>query len=185
VEVFSDLIIKSPDNPPSIMSFHRQWVDPEITDDNLKRQVLRRASHLTLALTDGMEPYAVPLSHVFDAEEDTVYFHCASIGKKMEILRKNPSVWCLAVIDKGLGPGICQNLYASVMFSGRVTFPESVEDKISALRKQIEVGGGRVEESLKRLEEIASKSDTINKMTVGCIRVGQMTGKRSTSLSEE
>jgi uncharacterized protein len=167
------------------MSFHRQWVDPEITDDFVKRQILSKATHLTLALTDGLEPYAVPLSYVYDPEENAVYFHCASIGKKMAILRKNPRVWCLAVIDKGLGPGLCQNIYASIMFSGTVSFPEKLDEKISALRKQIKMNPGNPEDALRRLDDITIKNETIKNMTIGRIRVGDITGKRSTSLSEE
>jgi uncharacterized protein len=144
-----------------------------------------KASHLTLALSDGSEAYAVPLSHVYDAEKNVVYFHCASIGKKMEILRKNPHVWCLAVIDKGPGQGICQNLYASVMFSGVVSFPENVEEKISALRKQIEANGVQIEESLKRLEYIVNNGEMLMKTVIARIPVENVTGKRSTSLSEK
>jgi uncharacterized protein len=167
------------------MSFHRKWVDPEITDIELMKRILSKATHITVALSDGVEPYAVPLSHVYDAEENAVYFHCAAIGKKMEILRKNPRVWCISVIDQGFGPGICQNIYASIMFSGEATFPETVEEKLSGLRKQIRRNGGDVEGSLKRLEAIAIQSETVKEMKVVRISVGLMTGKRSTSLSEE
>ena len=167
------------------MSFHRKWVDPEIIDVELMKLILSKATHLTVAISDGVEPYAVPLSYVYDAEENAVYFHCAAVGKKMEILRKNPRVWCISVIDHGFGPGICQNIYASIMFSGEATFPENVEEKLSALRKQIRRNGGDVEGALKRLEAIAEQSETIKGMTVGRISVGLMTGKRSTSLPEE
>jgi nitroimidazol reductase NimA-like FMN-containing flavoprotein (pyridoxamine 5'-phosphate oxidase superfamily) len=167
------------------MSFHRQWVDSEITDDQMNKRIIMKASHLTLALSDGSGAYAVPISHVYDTEKNVVYFHCASIGKKMEILRKNPHVWCLAVIDKGSGQGICQNLYASVMFSGVVAFPENVEEKVSALRKQIEANGVQVEESLKRLDYIANNGEMLKKTVIGRIPVENITGKRSTSLTEK
>ena len=149
------------------------------------RRILSKATHITVALADGVDPYAVPLSHVYDVEENAVYFHCAAVGRKMEILRKNPRVWCISVIDQGFGPGLCQNIYASIMFSGEVTFPETVEEKLSGLRKQIRRNGGDVEGALKRLEAIAVQSETIKGMKVGRIAVGLMTGKRSTSLSEE
>jgi nitroimidazol reductase NimA-like FMN-containing flavoprotein (pyridoxamine 5'-phosphate oxidase superfamily) len=167
------------------MSFHRKWVDPEITDVELMKLILAKTTHLTIAISDGVEPYAVPLSHVYDKEENAVYFHCASAGKKMEILRKNPRVWCIAVIDQWFGPGICQNIYASIMFSGEATFPPNVEEKMSALRKQIIRNGGDVDGALNRLEAIVNQSETIKGMTVGRISVGLMTGKRSTNLSEE
>jgi len=62
------------------MSFQRQWVDPEIIDPELKKRILLKATHLTIALTDGIEPYAVPISYVYDVDENSVYFHCATIG---------------------------------------------------------------------------------------------------------
>jgi len=167
------------------MSFHRQWVDHEINDSQLLKQILFKATHLTIAVTDGVEPCAVPINHLYDAEENVVCFHCAKIGKKMEILRKNPHVWCLAVIDKGLVAGICQNLYASVMFSSEVTFLDDNDEKLSILRKQIQMIGGDIDGSLKRLNVIAEKGETLKKTAVGHISMGVMTGKRSTSLSEE
>lgn len=70
------------------------------------------------------------------------------------------------------------------MFSGEATFPENVEEKMSALQKQIRRNGD-VDGALKRLKAIANQSKTIKGMIVGRISVGIMTGKRSTSLSEE
>jgi nitroimidazol reductase NimA-like FMN-containing flavoprotein (pyridoxamine 5'-phosphate oxidase superfamily) len=64
------------------MSFHRKWVDPEITDVELMKLILSRATHLTVAISDGVEPYAVPLSHVYDAEENAVYFTVQRLGRR-------------------------------------------------------------------------------------------------------
>lgn len=100
-------------------------------------------------------------------------------------MRKNPHVWCLAVIDKGIGEDICQNLYASIMFSGEVTFLENIDEKLSALRKQIQRSSGDVDRALNRLKVIVEQNETIKKMAVGRISIGPITGKRSTSLSEE
>lgn len=61
--------------------------------------VLDHAPYITVSMTDDCGlPYAVPLS-VARTDEKTFYFHCAPAGKKLDILRSNPSV-CLSAVGK-------------------------------------------------------------------------------------
>lgn len=55
-------------------------------------EVMDRAPYVTVSMTDasGM-PYAVPLS-LARSDENTFYFHCATEGKKLDILKANPYV---------------------------------------------------------------------------------------------
>lgn len=59
-------------------------------------EVIDRAPYVTVSMTDGNLPYAVPLSLVRDGN-DTFYFHCAQEGKKLGIIDKNPVVFITAV----------------------------------------------------------------------------------------
>lgn len=37
-------------------------------------------------------PYAIPLNFVFDEAEETIYFHCAKEGHKLDAIRQNEKV---------------------------------------------------------------------------------------------
>jgi uncharacterized protein len=55
------------------------------------RQLLARGSYGVLATVGAdAEPYAVPLSYVLDG--DSIYFHCASEGRKLDNIAVNPAV---------------------------------------------------------------------------------------------
>ena len=63
------------------------------------REVMDKAPYITASMTDGDGmPYSVPLS-LARTDEKTFYFHCATEGKKLDILRENPRV-CLTAVSK-------------------------------------------------------------------------------------
>ena len=53
-------------------------------------QIIRSARVCRLGLTDGNEPYVVPV--FFGYHEGRLYFHGKSDGRKMRIIRDNPRV---------------------------------------------------------------------------------------------
>lgn len=62
-------------------------------------EVMDKAPYITVSMTDTCgKPYSVPLS-IARTDENTFYFHCATEGKKLDILRANPSV-CLTAVSK-------------------------------------------------------------------------------------
>ena len=62
-------------------------------------EVMDKAPYITVSMTDinGM-PYSVPLS-LARTDERTFYFHCATEGKKLDIIQANPCV-CLSAVSK-------------------------------------------------------------------------------------
>lgn len=65
------------------------------------RAVLQTAKRGVLSVhgEDGY-PYGVPLNFVFDAQTDTVYFHAAKEGHKLDAIRRDSKV-CFTVMDDG------------------------------------------------------------------------------------
>ena len=50
--------------------------------------VLNRGTSGVLALSgDDGYPYAVPISYVYDQEQETIYFHCAKSGHKLDAIQ--------------------------------------------------------------------------------------------------
>lgn len=66
--------------------------DREINDRKKIDDIIRRSVVCRLGMSDGAEPYVVPMNFGYDGR--FVYFHGAREGQKIDILRANPRV-CL------------------------------------------------------------------------------------------
>lgn len=68
--------------------------DREITDINIINDIMERCDCCRIALHDNPFPYIVPMNFGISRDNDkfTLYFHCASQGKKLDLIRKNPNV---------------------------------------------------------------------------------------------
>ncbi len=105
----------------------------EVTDRAEMEGIISRCQvcHLALTSPDG-RPYAVALNFGYaPGAPPALYFHCATQGRKLDLLRQNPR--CAFVIDRPLGLVTGRSAcdwgmkYESVMGSGRleiVTDPE-------------------------------------------------------------
>lgn len=159
------------------MLYHIRRKEKEFTDNESKVKVLKSQNYLTLAMIDDGEPYMVPLSQAYDEERNRVYIHMASEGRKLSVLRKNPSVWGMALQDHGYHKGECSHLYASVMFKGKVVFIEDVEEKKHAFR----VLADQLEPELEARERFAT-SEGIPGTVVAYIDIDDWSGKKSSEI---
>lgn len=113
--------------------------DREITSADEIIAVIERCKVMHLAMIDNGKPYVVPLNFGYTYENGrlTLYFHCASQGRKTDILKKSPDV-CFEMdgghrliegsTDCAYGYG-----YESVIGSGRCEFITDSGEKIKAL----------------------------------------------------
>ena len=94
--------------------------------------VVDRAPYAVLALsdTDGT-PYCVPISPVRRGK--AVYFHCAAVGKKLELLKKNPRAALTAVSDWVVDSPEYTMRYSSAVAQGTARIVEDAEEKRRAL----------------------------------------------------
>jgi len=107
----------------------------EIKDRAEIDAIIRRSQVCRLGLTDGHEPYVVPLCFGYDGK--ALYFHCAKEGRKLDILRKNNRV----CFEFDIVEGIVKNAqackwgmrYRSVIGVGTARLVEAAEDKLGAL----------------------------------------------------
>ncbi len=159
------------------MLYHIRRKEKEFTDNESKVKVLKSQNYITLAMVDDGEPYMVPLSQAYDEERNRVYIHMASEGRKLSVLRKNPSVWGMALQDHGYHQGECSHLYASVMFKGKVVFIEDVEEKKHAFR----VLADQLEPEMEARERFAT-SKGIPGTVVAYIDIDDWSGKKSSEI---
>lgn len=149
----------------------------EIKDISELVKILSKNCVGTLSLSGGEYPYAVPLNFGFSENdgEFKVYFHCASEGKKIELIKKNPKV-CFEVhtMERITGEGesacVYSCAYESVIGFGCVRELTSHDEKKEALIKIMENCTGR---------EFDFNENQTRGVTVFEIAFSEVTGKRS------
>ena len=107
----------------------------EIKDREVIDAIIRQCLVCRLGLSDGEEPYIVPLCFGYDGE--ALYFHSASDGRKIDILRKNSRVCFEFDIPEGMREaeeGCRWGIkYRSVIGFGTAEIVDDQEDKKKAL----------------------------------------------------
>ena len=112
----------------------------EITDRAEICDILDRSMILHLGLTDGDEPYVVPMNYGYTMDEDgklTFYLHGATQGKKLDLMRKNPKVFIELECDikPFEGDVACRygTAYKSLMARGTAELVEDPQEKMRCL----------------------------------------------------
>jgi nitroimidazol reductase NimA-like FMN-containing flavoprotein (pyridoxamine 5'-phosphate oxidase superfamily) len=149
--------------------------EKEIKDMNEMIKILEMAQYITIAMCKENEPYLATLSHGYDRDRHCIYFHCATDGKKIDILSNNNLVWGQALLDKGYVQGACDHLYATTQFRGTVTFIKDKEEKIYALKTMIRAIDDNPDSVM--AEQITDKS--VARVEMGRIDIEYMSGKRA------
>jgi nitroimidazol reductase NimA-like FMN-containing flavoprotein (pyridoxamine 5'-phosphate oxidase superfamily) len=107
----------------------------EIQDVREMESVIRRSRVCRLAMCEGNSPYVVPLC--FGYKDNTLYFHTAMKGMKMDFLEKNSRVCFEFDLDHEIvtssNPCDWGIKYRSVIGFGKAAFLEDKELKNKAL----------------------------------------------------
>lgn len=160
------------------MRYHMRRKDNEITDEGDLKKILKTARYVTLAMSRDDEPYLVTLSHAYDEDRNCVYFHCAQEGKKLDYIKANAAVWGQALLDNGFDEKECSQSWATVMFSGKVSFVEDEDEKwdsLALMTRQLVVDPERL---------IATRSkQRVLETVVGRIDIDYMSGKKTSDVT--
>ena len=109
--------------------------EQQVTDINEIVEILEKSKVVHVGMIDGDEPYVVPMNYgyVLDDGKLTIYLHGATVGRKIDIIKKNPKVFFEMECDVTPFEGkvACQygTTYASVMGLGTAEILEKAEDK--------------------------------------------------------
>lgn len=123
--------------------------DREVNDSARIDDVIRMCDCCRLGMVDEGSVYIVPLNFGFKNEngERTFYFHGAKEGKKIALIKQNPSVGFEMDTNHQINVGkkACDYsfLYSSVIGKGIVTLVEDLEEKRDALNLIMEHYSGR------------------------------------------
>ncbi len=146
--------------------------EKEIVDPAELRRILEGARVCRVAMVDGAGPYLVPLSFALDG--DDLVLHSATSGRKLDVLRKNPSV-CFEVeegVELLVGSAPCETTqrFRTVIGFGEASFVESASERVRLLA----LFGPRY-----GAPDLPMSGERIRDTVVIRVRVRQLTGKRS------
>jgi len=127
-------------------------------------------AHLAMVSEDG-EPYCIPLSIALEGE--TIYFHCAKEGRKVDALRANPAVCMSCVGNTQRATDMFTTEFESAIIFG--TASEVLDDieKIHALKLICE---RHTPANMHAFDEAIKMS--LHRTAVWKIEIAEITGKR-------
>ena len=121
----------------------------EVTDINEIKEILDKSMIVHVGMIDGDEPYVVPMNYGYTLEngELCLYLHGATVGRKIDIINKNPKVFFEMECDVTPFEGkmACQygTTYSSVMGKGTAVVLSESADKIDGLAKFMKTQTGK------------------------------------------
>ncbi len=146
--------------------------DKEIKDTEEIESIINRYDVCRIALSENNSPYIVPVC--FGYRDNCLYFHSASDGKKIDIIKKNSRV-CFEFdayegLIKSKNPCDWDIKYHSVIGSGKAFFIEDPEEKTRALDIITEHYSSDAQKYQK---------NSVDNVTVIKIEIENITGKKS------
>jgi uncharacterized protein len=145
--------------------------EKEIKDRTAIDAIIRQCRVCRLGLSDGEEPYIVPLCFGYDGE--ALYFHSAPEGRKIDILRKNNQVCVefdisggMKEAEQGCKWGIT---YRSVIGFGTAELVDDREAKQKALKILMAQYSDK---------EYAFPDDVVTKTAIIKVVIARITGKQ-------
>ncbi|MBU3931589.1 MAG: pyridoxamine 5'-phosphate oxidase family protein [Proteobacteria bacterium] len=146
--------------------------EKEITDQSVIEEIIHGALVCRLALSESDQPHIVPLC--FGYQDYTLYFHSASEGKKVDIIKKNPNVCFEFDINTEIvkAEKACQwgMRYKSIIGFGRAVIVENIKEKEKAISIIMNQYSN---------EQFQFDEDAIRETTVIKVDIDSMSGKES------
>jgi nitroimidazol reductase NimA-like FMN-containing flavoprotein (pyridoxamine 5'-phosphate oxidase superfamily) len=146
--------------------------DREITDRAEIESIIEKADICQIALSDNNQPYVFPVC--FGHENNSIFFHSALEGKKIDIIQKNPRVCFqihtdteLIAAEKGCDWSI---RFRSVTGFGKAELIDELEAKKRAINIVLR-------HYSKKNHKISPES--LEKTALIQIKIESMTGKKS------
>ncbi len=109
--------------------------DREITSRPVIDEIIRSANLMRIAMVDEEMPFLVPVFYAFDG--NSLYFHSAQAGRKIDILKRNNDVCFEISVDHDIieSEEACdfEAKHRTVIGLGKAFFVEDELQKITAL----------------------------------------------------
>ena len=143
-------------------------------DAAFAKEVLCDCQYATISMVnaDGT-PYCIPVHIVL--KDDSVYFHCATEGQKLENIKRNGTVCVSAVRRTRVIPEKFTADFESAVMTGKCEIVTDEKDKIGAMRAICE----KYAASNMSNFAVAATPDKLLALCICKISIEQITGKSS------
>ncbi len=148
----------------------------EVKDLSAIVDIIRNCDIMHMGMCKDNIPYIVPVNFGFERinDEFIFYFHCASEGKKIDILKSNDNVClefeCSAALASSDNPMECTYKYKSVIAQGNFEFLQEYSEKNHALSLLMQQYTGKTH---------SFTQEQVNIVTIGKITVSEITAKQN------
>jgi len=151
--------------------------DREIISIDEKLKIISKCKICRIGLSENNYPYIVPLNYGFsyDDEKLALYFHCATEGKKIDIIKKNNNacfeIDCDTKLDEGQKACDYGYEFKSIIGFGKIIFLDTNDEKTNGLNYLMK---HQTEKDIK----YDYKEDELNNIIVFKLLVDEFTGKQ-------
>lgn len=139
----------------------------ELTGDRIT-ELLKTSEYgfLSLGTSENGYAYGIPISYAYDEEENSLYFHCAPEGQKLDMIAENNRV-CFCVVGKTRPVADkFTTLYESVIAFGDAEIIGNDGEKRKALRLLVEKYSPGYEETGEKYMDASWQRTATFKVTV-------------------
>jgi uncharacterized protein len=148
--------------------------DREITDIHEFEDIINKADVCRIALANDNVPYIVSMNFGYDNQLMTFFFHCASEGRKLDMIRRNNHVCFELDIDHEIVKGKkgCDwgSKFTSIVGYGDIDIITEKNEKIAGLNSIMTHYGG--------IQHYEYDDKTVEQTTVLRLKISEMTGKK-------
>jgi len=156
------------------MKYHMRRIEREITSIDKINSIIEQGKFATIAMCYQHSPYVITLSYGYNRESQTLYFHSANSGKKVDILKANPEICMTVIQDDGYIDGECGHSYKSVVIYGKMELIENDMEK----RNGIEIIINHLESKPKMIiDKFDTMKEKIKNTNVYKVKIIKISGK--------
>jgi nitroimidazol reductase NimA-like FMN-containing flavoprotein (pyridoxamine 5'-phosphate oxidase superfamily) len=146
----------------------------ELYDKSDINRILIEGKFAVISMCRENEPYIVTLSYGYDSDNETLYFHCAKKGLKLDFLDSNKNVCATVIKDKGYVINECGHEYESVVFWGEMQIVNDLQEKKHGMSMMLH----HLEDKDSVIKDKQLKSDEYSpKMEILKLKIEQIHGK--------
>jgi len=151
--------------------------DKEIINIDEKLEIIAKCKVCRIGLSENNYPYIVPLNYGFSYDDGklNLYFHCATEGKKIDIIKKNNNacfeIDCDTKLIEGEKPCDYGYEFKSIIGSGKIIFLDTKDEKMNGLNYLMKQQTG------KDIKYDFNEKE-LNNVIVFKMSVNEFTGKR-------
>lgn len=107
-----------------------------LLNEDTAYRLLHNGEYGVLSMIDNTDSaYGIPINYVYDNENDSIYFHCAVEGKKLQSITSHPQVSFCIIGHTNVVSSKFTTEYESIVISGYISKVTSDEERHHALKQ--------------------------------------------------